>query len=117
MWLNPGGADVKLPIIGPECVTALSSSLQSLSSRSTHYSPLPHLGTLSSNMFERTLQDLIRGLRAHKASSRAQEDAFLNEALGEIREELRGKDMALKAEAILKMSYVGQSREWADRSS
>lgn len=57
-------------------------------------------------MFERTLQDLIRGLRAHKASSRAQEEAFLNEAMGEIREELKGKDMALKAEAILKMCYV-----------
>jgi AP-3 complex subunit delta-1 len=57
-------------------------------------------------MFERTLQDLIRGLRAHKASSRAQEEAFLAEAMGEIRTELRGKDMSLKAEAVLKMCYV-----------
>jgi AP-3 complex subunit delta-1 len=58
-------------------------------------------------MFERTLQDLIRGLRAHKASSRAQEESFLAEAMGEIKEELRGNDMALKAEAVLKMCYVG----------
>ncbi|KAK8849458.1 hypothetical protein IAR55_004791 [Kwoniella newhampshirensis] len=57
-------------------------------------------------MFERTLQDLIRGLRAHKASSKAQEDAFIAEAMGEIREELRGKDMALKAEGVLKMCYL-----------
>ena len=57
-------------------------------------------------MFERTLQDLIRGLRAHKASSKAQEDAFLAEALTEIRQELKGKDMALKAEGVLKMCYV-----------
>jgi len=57
-------------------------------------------------MFERTLQDLIRGLRAHKASSKAQEDAFLQEAMLEIREELKGKDMALKAEGILKVCYV-----------
>lgn len=57
-------------------------------------------------MFERTLQDLIRGLRSHKGSSKAQEDAFLAEAMDEIREELRGKDMALKAEGILKMCYV-----------
>lgn len=57
-------------------------------------------------MFERTLQDLIRGLRAHKASSKAQEDAFLLEAMGEIREELKGKDMALKAEGIIKTCYV-----------
>ncbi|WWD20082.1 hypothetical protein CI109_104556 [Kwoniella shandongensis] len=57
-------------------------------------------------MFERTLQDLIRGLRAHKASSKAQEDGFISEAMGEIRDELRGKDMALKAEAVLKMCYL-----------
>ncbi|KLT44069.1 Adaptor protein complex AP-3 delta subunit [Cutaneotrichosporon oleaginosum] len=57
-------------------------------------------------MFERTLQDLIRGLRAHKASSRAQEEAFLAEAMAEIRTELRGKDMSLKAEAVLKMCYL-----------
>lgn len=58
-------------------------------------------------MFERTLQDLIRGLRAHKASSKAAEDAFLAEAMVEIRDELKGKDMALKAEGVLKMCYVG----------
>lgn len=61
-------------------------------------------------MFERTLQDLIRGLRAHKASSRAQEEAFLAEAMGEIRTELRGKDMGLKSEAVLKMCYVSRSK-------
>ena len=57
-------------------------------------------------MFERTLQDLIRGLRAHKASSKAQEDAFLAEALAEIKDELKGNDMALKAGAVLKVCYV-----------
>ena len=57
-------------------------------------------------MFERTLHDLIRGLRSHKASSKAQEDDFLSEAMGEIREELKGKDMALKAEGVIKMCYV-----------
>lgn len=61
------------------------------------------------DMFERTLQDLIRGLRAHKASSKAQEDAFLQEAMVEIREELKGKDMNLKAEGVLKMCYVGSA--------
>ncbi len=58
-------------------------------------------------MFERTLQDLIRGLRAHKASPKAQRDVFLSEAMGEIREELNGKDMALKAEGVVKTCYVG----------
>nr|ODN91253.1 AP-3 complex subunit delta-1 [Cryptococcus depauperatus CBS 7841] len=57
-------------------------------------------------MFERTLQDLIRGLRAHKGASEAQEDAFIAEAMGEIREELKGKDMALKGEGVIKMCYL-----------
>ncbi|KIR60192.1 AP-3 complex subunit delta-1 [Cryptococcus bacillisporus CA1873] len=57
-------------------------------------------------MFERTLQDLIRGLRSHKGASKAQEDAFIAEAMTEIRDELKGKDMALKAEAIIKMCYL-----------
>jgi AP-3 complex subunit delta-1 len=58
-------------------------------------------------MWERTLQDLIRGLRAHKSSSKAELDAFIDEALEEIRVELKGKDMELKAEAVMKMCYVG----------
>ncbi|ODN78393.1 hypothetical protein L202_04032 [Cryptococcus amylolentus CBS 6039] len=57
-------------------------------------------------MFERTLQDLIRGLRAHKGAPKAQEDAFITEAMAEIRDELKGKDMALKAEGVIKMCYL-----------
>lgn len=60
-------------------------------------------------MFERTLQDLIRGLRALKGQSKAAEDAFLASALDEIREELRGSEMGLKADAVLKMCYVSTS--------
>lgn len=58
-------------------------------------------------MWERSLQDLIRGLRSHKNSSKAELDAFLEEAMAEIRTELRGKDMELKAEGVVKMCYVG----------
>lgn len=61
-------------------------------------------------MFERSLQDLIRGLRAHKHSSKSELDAFLAEALAEIREELRGKEMDLKADAVMKMVYVSYTR-------
>lgn len=60
-------------------------------------------------MFERTLQDLIRGLRAHKSSSQAEVDAFLAEAVDEIRHELRGREMDLKAEGVVKMCYVSPS--------
>ena len=53
-------------------------------------------------MWERTLQDLIRGLRANKQD----EAKFIAQAVDEIRQEVRSKDMELKAGAILKLTYV-----------
>jgi AP-3 complex subunit delta len=53
-------------------------------------------------MWERTLQDLIRGLRANKKD----EAKFISQAVDEIRKEVRSKDMELKAAAILKLTYV-----------
>ena len=54
-------------------------------------------------MFERTLSDLIRGLRA---SNKKDEAKFISLAVNEIRSEVRSKDMELKAAAILKLTYV-----------
>lgn len=53
-------------------------------------------------MWERTLQDLIRGLRANKTD----ENKFISQAIDEIRQEIRSKDMELKAGAVLKLTYV-----------
>ena len=53
-------------------------------------------------MWERTLRDLIRGLRANKKD----EAVFINKAVDEIREEIKSKDMELKAGAIMKLTYV-----------
>lgn len=53
-------------------------------------------------MWERTLQDLIRGLRANKKD----EAKFIAKAVDEIRDEVRSKDMELKAGAVLKLTYV-----------
>jgi len=53
-------------------------------------------------MWERTLQDLIRGLRANKQD----EATFISRAVDEIREEIKSKDMGLKAGAIMKLTYV-----------
>ncbi len=53
-------------------------------------------------MWERTLQDLIRGLRANKKD----EAKFIAQAVDEIRQEVKGKDMDLKAGAVLKLTYV-----------
>lgn len=53
-------------------------------------------------MWERTLQDLIRGLRANKKD----ESKFISQAIAEIRQEVKSKDMELKAAAVLKLTYV-----------
>jgi hypothetical protein len=58
-------------------------------------------------MFERTLTDLIRGLRANKRS----EAKFIGIALDEIRKELKSNDLDLKANAIDKLNYVRTERE------
>ena len=56
-------------------------------------------------MWERTLQDLIRGLRVNKHD----EAKFINQAIDEIRTEARNKDMEVKAAAILKMTFVSST--------
>lgn len=53
-------------------------------------------------MWERTLQDLVRGLRANKKD----EAKFIAQAVNEIRQEIKSKDMELKAGAVLKLTYV-----------
>ncbi|GJE89511.1 AP-3 complex subunit delta [Phanerochaete sordida] len=63
-------------------------------------------------MWERTLQDLIRGLRANKKD----EAKFIAQAVEEIRQETRSKDMELKAAAVLKLTYLdmlGYDMSWA----
>ena len=53
-------------------------------------------------MWERNLQDLIRGLRANKKN----ESKYISQAIDEIRKEVKTKDMEVKAAAILKLTYV-----------
>ncbi|PIL31329.1 hypothetical protein GSI_06027 [Ganoderma sinense ZZ0214-1] len=63
-------------------------------------------------MWERTLQDLIRGLRANKQD----ENKFISQAVDEIRKEIKDKDMEIKAAAILKLTYLhmlGYDMNWA----
>ncbi|KAN0135622.1 Ap3d1 protein [Lactarius tabidus] len=63
-------------------------------------------------MWERTLQDLIRGLRSNKKD----EAKFIAQAVNEIRQEIKSKDMDLKAGAVLKLTYLemlGHDMSWA----
>ncbi|KAH8804624.1 adaptin N terminal region-domain-containing protein [Xylogone sp. PMI_703] len=63
-------------------------------------------------MFEKSLYDLIRGLRNHKGN----EKEYIQNSLKECRAEIRGQDMDLKATALLKLIYLemfGHDMSWA----
>ncbi|KAH6636817.1 adaptin N terminal region-domain-containing protein [Chaetomium tenue] len=63
-------------------------------------------------MFEKSLYDLIRGLRNHKGN----ENEYIQNCLKECRAEIRSQDMDLKARAVLKLVYlemVGHDMSWA----
>ncbi|KAL7812807.1 adaptin N terminal region domain-containing protein [Trichoderma gracile] len=63
-------------------------------------------------MFEKSLYDLIRGLRNHKGN----EKEYIQKTLKECRAEVRSQDMDLKATALLKLIYlemVGHDMSWA----
>lgn len=63
-------------------------------------------------MFEKSLYDLIRGLRNHKGNERE----YIQESIRECRKEIKGSDMDLKATALLKLTYLemfGHDMSWA----
>lgn len=63
-------------------------------------------------MFEKSLYDLIRGLRNHKGN----EKEYIQNCLKECRSEIRSQDMDLKATALLKLIYLemfGHDMSWA----
>ncbi|KAI2643657.1 adaptin N terminal region-domain-containing protein [Xylaria nigripes] len=63
-------------------------------------------------MFEKSLYDLIRGLRSHKGN----EKEYIQNCLKECRAEIRSQDMDLKATALLKLIYLemfGHDMSWA----
>ena len=53
-------------------------------------------------MFEKTLTDLIRGIRANKKN----EQKYIAACLQEIRQEVKSNDPDVKATAISKLTYV-----------
>lgn len=54
-------------------------------------------------MFERSLSDLIRGLRSHRGKD---EPKYVSLLLTEIRSEVRSGDLEVKSSAILKLTYL-----------
>lgn len=55
-------------------------------------------------LFQQSLQDLVKGIRAH----RRDEDEFVRSKLAEIAEECRGSDKTKKTTAVLKLTHVCQ---------
>lgn len=54
-------------------------------------------------MFERSLSALIKGLRSHRGKD---EPKYVAQVMDEIRHEVRSGDMDVKAEAVLKLTYL-----------
>lgn len=75
----------------------------------------PFICDLSSSRmsrFEKSLYDLIRGLRNHKGNERE----YIQNSLRECKMEIKGADMDLKATALLKLIYLemfGHDMSWA----
>ncbi|CCK70251.1 Apl5p KNAG_0D05120 [Huiozyma naganishii CBS 8797] len=66
--------------------------------------------------FERSLKDLIKGIRAHGDSPESLEK-YLAEELSHCREEVNSLDMNLKSNAVLKLAYLemyGFDMSWAN---
>lgn len=57
---------------------------------------------LSSSMFQQTLQDMVKLIRLH----RRDEEAFMRSKVEQCTEEARNSDPAVKATALLKLTYV-----------
>jgi AP-3 complex subunit delta-1 len=65
-------------------------------------------------VFEKSLHDLIRGIRASKDPTAR--EGFLRDALADCRNEVRSPDMEIKTMAILKLAYLemyGFDMSWA----
>ncbi len=56
-------------------------------------------------MFEKSLTDLVKGIRAHKHN----EEAYIRTSIAEIKNELKSNDIKKKAVAVQKLTYVCNS--------
>ncbi|XP_049732240.1 AP-3 complex subunit delta-1-like isoform X1 [Elephas maximus indicus] len=53
-------------------------------------------------MFDKNLQDLVRGIRNHKED----EAKYVSQCINEIQQELKQDNISVKANAICKLTYV-----------
>lgn len=63
-------------------------------------------------IFQKSLQDLVKGIRSNKRDS----TSFISQAIAEIKTELKSVDQYVKAEAVRKLTYlqmIGYNVSWA----
>ena len=63
-------------------------------------------------MFEKSLQDIVKGIRANKRDP----SAYISQVISECKKELRDSDPFIKALAIRKLTYLqmmGYDMSWA----
>lgn len=63
-------------------------------------------------IFQKSLQDVIKGIRAHKRDA----GAFISQLIADIKVELKATDPFVKGEAIRKLTYIqmlGYNISWA----
>ncbi|XP_048415761.1 AP-3 complex subunit delta-1 isoform X1 [Stegostoma tigrinum] len=63
-------------------------------------------------MFDKNLQDLVRGIRNHKED----EAKYISQCIDEIKQELKQDNIAVKANAVIKLAYLqmlGYDISWA----
>lgn len=67
---------------------------------------------MSDPIFQRSLQDLIKGIRNNKR----EQATYISQCIADIKNELRSTDPFLKAEAVRKLTYLqmlGYNVSWA----
>ena len=68
--------------------------------------------TLTTTLFQKSLQDLVKGIRSHKRDA----SSFVSESIAEIKLELRSCDAFVKSQAIRKLTFlqmIGYDISWA----
>lgn len=61
---------------------------------------------MSDPIFQRSLQDLVKGIRNHKKDT----SSFISQAIAEIKQEVKSTDPFIKAEAVSVLLYLSKER-------
>uniref|UniRef100_A0A803MIF1 AP-3 complex subunit delta n=1 Tax=Chenopodium quinoa TaxID=63459 RepID=A0A803MIF1_CHEQI len=62
--------------------------------------------SIMDSFFQRSLDDLIKGIRLHSPESSTPLSSFLSKAIEEIRREIKSTDPQMKSTALLKLTYL-----------